>query len=72
MEISLKRSVKTYLLKIPVGDDFSLYFFILIETEGIKDALTIDYVEADMKELSETQEQARTALEQKDKALREQ
>jgi len=71
MDISLKRSVKTYLLKIMVGNDYSLYFFILINTEDLKDALIIYYVEADMIDFSKAQEKARLPLLQKDKSLRE-
>ena len=71
MDVSLKRSVKTYLIKRPVGDDYSLYFFILFSTEDLKDALIIDYVEEDMKLFSKAQEKAMLPLIQKDKSLRE-
>jgi len=72
MDVSLKRSVKGYLLKRPVGDDYSLYFFILTQTEDLKDALIIDSVEADMIDFSKAQEKAMLPLILKDKSLREQ
>jgi len=72
MDISLKWSVKGYLLKRPVNDCYSQYFFILVQTEDLKDALIIEYVEADMEEFSKVQEKARLPLIQKDNALREQ
>jgi len=62
MDVSLKRSIKGYLLKRPVGDDYSLYFLFLIGTEDLKDALIIDYVEADMIDFSKAQEKARLPL----------